>query len=101
MCIVRLVGLDIVLYYRILRGEFVGVVLDFSHLRKVNQGYFFHLLFALKWGGYLIFTGLVSIVHGLFPFLFPFLAPRNILKVSRMIEKSSDYEQIIKDTKGS
>lgn len=58
-----------------------------SHLEFVNQTYFNHFIFSIKWGLFLIYTGFISIIHGLFPFLFPFVAPKNVLKVAKLIEQ--------------
>lgn len=56
-----------------------------SHLELVQQKYPEHFWFAQKWGLYLIWTGIASMIHGLIPALFPFTAPRNVLKVAKMI----------------
>ena len=61
--------------------------MTFKHLKKVRQSYVEHFIFAVKWGGYLIWTGILSAVHGLIPSLFPFSAPRNVLKVSELIRR--------------
>lgn len=58
-----------------------------DHLKEVQQSYWTHAAFAIKWGWFLIWTGFVSILHGLIPAVFPFTAPRNILKVAKMIEQ--------------
>jgi hypothetical protein len=55
------------------------------HLELVQQEYPEHFWFAQKWGLYLIWTGIASMIHGLIPALFPFTAPRNVLKIARMI----------------
>lgn len=64
------------------------------HLDKTSQGYIEHLFFAFKWGCYLILTGLISIIHGLFPGILQFTAPRNVMKVARMIEKRGKPEEL-------
>lgn len=71
----------------------------FSHLKQVNQTYFYHCFFGLKWGVYLIYTGIISIIHGLFPFFFPFRVPRHIFKVWKMLENSKEHEFIIRELK--
>ncbi len=58
-----------------------------SHLQIVKQKYFEHFWFAFKWGFYLIFIGIASIIHGFFPAVFPFLAPKGVLKIAKMIKE--------------
>jgi len=45
-------------------------MINFNHLKNVEESYFAHLYFAI-WAGILLTSiGLVSIIHGIFPFLF-------------------------------
>jgi hypothetical protein len=62
-----------------------------EHLREVNQTYYQHALFAIKWGLYLVGTGVVSIIHGVVPGLFPFTAPKNILRLSQLVESRHNF----------
>ena len=75
--------------------------IDFSHLKTVNQKYWPHWFFAVRWGCYFIFTGFISIIHGFFPFLWPCKAPENILKTALMIKKNREhyYKDVLKDLK--
>lgn len=41
-----------------------------EHLEKGNTTYARHCVEAIVGGGHLILTGVVSVIHGLFPFLF-------------------------------
>lgn len=41
-----------------------------SHLKDVNESYFMHLFYAVKYGIVLILLGLACILHGLIPNLF-------------------------------
>lgn len=58
-----------------------------KHLESVNQSYVFHGSFAIKWGFYLVWTGVASIIHGIFPSFFPFTAPRNIARLTQLVKK--------------
>jgi len=60
---------------------------SFQHLKEANESYVTHGSFALKWGFFLIFTGIISILHGIVPALFPFQAPKNVLRVARLIQE--------------
>jgi hypothetical protein len=61
-----------------------------EHLESVNESYFVHGSSALTWGFFLIFTGLVLIVHGIFPFLFPFLPASNIRKINKKLDARNE-----------
>ncbi len=53
-----------------------------------------HQRFALRWGVYLIVTGMISILHGIFPFLLPFEAPRRVMRVAKMILTRGNMDEI-------
>lgn len=65
-----------------------------EHLKQVNESYSKHGRFAIKWGLYLIYTGCVSIIHGIVPAVFKFTAPRNVMKLARMIEQRGDPREL-------
>ena len=52
-----------------------------EHLKKSNTTYTAHLLWAVYAGLVLIATGIASIVHGLFPFLFEATAAKTIINM--------------------
>lgn len=45
-------------------------MINFKHLQQVEESYFEHLKFSLWAGFILIILGIVSVIHGIFPFLF-------------------------------
>lgn len=45
-------------------------ILKNSHLKEVNESYFMHLFYAVKYGIVLILLGFVCFLHGLIPNLF-------------------------------
>ena len=65
-----------------------------SHLKKTNQNYWAHGWFAVRHGFYIILIGIVSILHGIFPFFMPFFAPRSIMKLARMIEARGNEDEM-------
>lgn len=65
-----------------------------SHLEQVNKTYAEHGHFAIKWGIYLIVTGMASIVHGLIPSLFKFTAPKNVMRVANMIKERNNPHEL-------
>ncbi|MCC2679825.1 MAG: hypothetical protein K0R29_2401 [Pseudobdellovibrio sp.] len=65
-----------------------------EHLKSVGESYFEHGGSAISWGFFLLFTGLVLIVHGIFPFIFPFLPARNIRKINKKLD---EREELVRD----
>jgi len=51
-------------------------MINFKHLSEVEESYIAHLKFALWAGSVLTVLGIVSIIHGLMPFLFSRLPDR-------------------------
>jgi hypothetical protein len=49
-----------------------------AHLKEANKSYFEHTKFAVVAGLDLILTGIISIIHGIIPTLFPFYAEKKI-----------------------
>ena len=49
-----------------------------AHLKAANKSYFEHTKFAVVAGLDLILTGIISIIHGIIPTLFPFYAEKKI-----------------------
>lgn len=73
-----------------------------EHLEKGNISYARHCVEAIVGGGHLILTGLVSIVHGLFPFLFEkYVAKTLITYYYRHFHNHSnpDFQELIKNEK--
>lgn len=64
------------------------------HLKEAKKRYFPHLFYAVKWGFFLIYTGILSIIHGVIPAFFPFHAPRNVMKIARMLEERGVEEEL-------
>ncbi|MCO5143766.1 MAG: DUF6356 family protein [Oligoflexia bacterium] len=62
-----------------------------NHLKQSKKSYWQHFRHAFYWGCFLIYTGIISIIHGFIPSLYPFLAPKNVLKVAR--EASDQLQQ--------
>lgn len=52
-----------------------------NHLKKSNTTYTAHLKWAVYAGSVLIITGLASILHGFFPFLFEGTAAKTIINL--------------------
>ena len=42
---------------------FKKTIINFNHLKEVEQKYWPHCIFAVKTGFYLILTGFISIIH--------------------------------------
>ena len=65
-----------------------------EHLNHVKESYWAHGFFAVKWGCYLIWLGLTSVLHGFFPFIFKFSAPKGILKLKKLMDERNEEERI-------
>lgn len=50
-----------------------------DHLQGVNETYYEHCAFSIDHGLYLIKMGIMSIVHGIIPCIFPFTLPRMVI----------------------
>ena len=70
------------------------MLFGWKHLQETQQGYLEHSFFAFKWGFFLIGTGIVSIVHGIFPGLWKFKASQNVMKVAKMLEKRNNPNEM-------
>ena len=70
---------------------------NLSHLSQVEETYLQHLKFALWAGSVLIFLGIISIIHAIFPFLFDRL-PDRIFKyfLKKSNERVTRVDNILK-----
>jgi hypothetical protein len=64
------------LFQTFIKGNFLGTamnpILDSkNHLEKSKMNYFIHFFQAFRLGLVLIWAGIASLVHAIFPFLFP------------------------------
>lgn len=64
-----------------------------QHLKKSGKDYRTHFLFSFKWGFFLIWTGVASVLHAFVPSWFPFTAPRNVLKAAAVVPPTDRMEQ--------
>lgn len=67
------------------------------HLEHVQESYGVHGLFAIKWGFYLIWLGITSILHGIFPFMLKFYTPQGILKLKKLMDERNEEERMRRD----
>ncbi len=73
-----------------------------KHLDKSQVTYFQHLKWATVAGIRLIYSGIASIVHGLFPSLFDGVAPKTIIDIYHShLENhpNTDYKKMINEAK--
>lgn len=66
-----------------------------NHLAEARKTYVSHFLYAWTRGWLLIWTGICSIIHGFLPGVFPFTAPKTVLRIAEEIP-ASDREKILK-----
>lgn len=73
-----------------------------KHLDKSRVTYFQHLKWAMLAGIRLIYSGIASIIHGVFPNLFDGVAPKTIIDIYHThLENhpNPDYKEMIKKAK--
>lgn len=65
-----------------------------AHLELVRESYSVHGWFAIKWGFYLIWLGIASILHGIFPFMLKFHTPQGILRLKKLMDERHEEERM-------
>jgi len=73
-----------------------------NHLSKSKVTYFEHLRWAVLAGLRLIYSGVASIIHGIFPSLFDGVAPKTVIDIyhSHLVDHpNEDYKTMIKEAK--
>ena len=56
------------------------------HLREVDERYFEHMAFAMRFGVLGLISGAAAVVHALFPFLFVTTSSRAYQRMAAMLE---------------
>lgn len=65
-----------------------------DHLTKARKSYWEHFSFAMYGGALLFYAAFASIVHGIFPRLFPFTSARLVMKLSNHVRRSHSYDHL-------
>ena len=60
--------------------------MDFNHLDKVEENYFVHLGFTVRLFIGFLCLAVVSLIHGLLPFLFPRFVSQKIQHLNSILE---------------
>ncbi len=58
-----------------------------NHLKEANENYFEHFLFAFSLAWWIIISGIIHLVHSIFPFLFPRVAVKYIRKINSIMQR--------------
>ncbi len=58
-----------------------------SHLNETGESYLEHFLFTFSIALWLICTGLIHLIHSLFPFIMSTSASRHIKKINLVLQK--------------
>lgn len=64
------------------------------HLKEAGKGYFSHAKFAIYYGILMIIGGITSIIHGMFPILFPSFADNIARLFSKVIDSLDKYRAL-------
>lgn len=57
-----------------------------KHLKQTGEGYWSHFKFGVVHGFYLFKMGIMSIVHAIFPDIYPFELPRMVIYLHEKIK---------------
>lgn len=71
-----------------------------DHLKKSNVTYFSHMIWAFMAGLRLVWAGIASVIHGIFPNFFPGTAAKTVIDLyhERLVDHpNKDYEDYIKE----
>lgn len=65
-----------------------------DHPYQAGEGYFEHLLFTLRYGFYVILTGIIFIIHGFFPCIFQTAAGDRTFKLAAIFaERRNNFQK--------
>lgn len=65
-----------------------------SHLKDINESYFEHMLYALKYGFKMLGAGIACILHAIFPDIFVTAASDTIKSITSEIEERKQKKQL-------
>jgi len=60
-------------------------MIDRDHLYRVEENYFVHLVYALRLAVGLLFLSVVSLIHGLFPFILTNFVSKHIKSLNEVL----------------
>ena len=58
-----------------------------DHLHRVKENYFVHLVFAVRLAVGLLFLSVVSLMHGLFPFILTNFVSKHIKSLNEVLDE--------------
>ncbi len=58
-----------------------------KHLKEVGENYFEHFLFAFTIAWWILFGGLIHLIHSIFPFFFPRVTAKHIKKINAVMQR--------------
>ena len=62
-------------------------MIDWDHLYRVKENYFVHLVFAVRLSVGLLFLSVVSLIHGLFPFILTNVVSKHIKYLNKVLDE--------------
>ena len=65
-----------------------------EHLEIAQKSYWGHLWFALRAGFQLIYAGVISIIHGVCPFIFKFGASKIVMKFADLVLQRGNHNEL-------
>lgn len=61
------------------------------HINDSGETYFEHFLFSASIALWIIYIGIMHLIHSIFPFIFATKAGKNIKKINDIMQKRYDY----------
>ena len=62
-------------------------MIDRDHLYRVKENYFVHLVFTVRLAGGLLFLSVVSLMHGLFPFILTDFVSKHVKSLNEVLNE--------------
>ena len=62
-------------------------MIDWDHLHRVKENYFVHLVYAVRLAVGLLFLSVVSLIHGVFPFILTSVVATQIEKLNKVLHE--------------
>jgi hypothetical protein len=62
-------------------------MIDRDHLYRVKENYFVHLVYAVRLAVGLLFLSVVSLIHGLFPFILTNFVSKHIKSLNEVLDE--------------
>jgi len=70
-----------------------------DHLKNSSMTYAYHMIHACQYGFRLLWVGVKSIVHGIFPLVWKYDGPREIIKMYKELRRHKHIRKMMDEDK--